>query len=67
MTLPIKAMVACLALLNPKAPVCEDAKGQMFLCVDDKCATIQSLSLEWRRHPRKQIQTLRKIYGQQEK
>lgn len=63
MTLPLKAMVACLALLNPQAPICEDAKGRMFLCVDEKCATIQSLSLEWRQHPKKHAEALRRIYG----
>lgn len=65
MTLPLKAMVACIALLNPKAPICEDAKHRLFLCVNEQCATIQSLSLEWRRHPKKRAEALRKIYGVQ--
>ena len=66
MTLPLKAMVVCIALLNPNAPICQDAKHRLFLCVDDKCATIQSMSVEWRRHPKKRDEYLRQLYGAKE-
>ena len=64
MTLPLKAMVSCIALLNPNAPICEDAQHRMYLCVNERCATIQSLSVEWKRHPKKHAEALREIYGQ---
>jgi hypothetical protein len=65
-TLPLKAMAACLILLNPKAPICEDAHRRLYLCVNERCATIQSLSVEWKRHPRKQQDYLRQLYGAKE-
>ena len=61
---PIKFMVACLSLLSPNAPICQDAHHRLFLCVRDRCATVQQMSLEWRRHPRKHAEYLREVYGQ---
>ena len=65
-TLPLKAMAACITLLNPQAPICQDAKHVAYLCVNERCATIEQMSIEWQRHPKKQGEYLRKLYGARE-
>lgn len=65
MMLPFKAMVTCLALLPPtKILVCEDVTHAYYLCINkQRCATLQSLSIVWKRHPEKYEHLMRKING----
>lgn len=62
----LKAGYVCLTLLSPDTPICGDGKDKLYLCLKDRCATIQQMSVEWKRHPGKQAEYLKEMYGAKE-
>lgn len=64
MTLPLKAMVACIAFVSSDVPICSGPDDRFYICVHEKCATIRELHVEFKRHPKKQDEFLRDVYGQ---
>lgn len=61
--LPLKAMVACIAFLSNDVPICSGPHDKFYICVQERCATLRQLTIEFQKHPKKHAEFLRDVYG----